>query len=822
MPLRHPAIRRPFIRPFFISLPHALLACLLLALAALLAIPAHGASPEPAPDTDKVLDTARTQIDSVQKKLAALADTPLNDDELTELRAQALQAQTAAEAVAAALEPQLGSVRARLAELGEPVEGTIEGRDVAVQRKQLEKDSAKLDAQLKLGRLITVEADQAAERILKQRRIQFQAQLGERTSTILAPEFWHELRDELPGDLERLDPIRDGLTKAVSGAKPAIWWGLLGTIAAAVGLRLLAGRLLMLLSTTRVAPGRLRRSLYAVMQVVLTLIAPTMIAGALVLAIGWNRDTSSDPLALMLNQLVGIVAFGAFVAGLGHALLAPHRPTWRLAPIDDRLALRLRWFPLAIAVFVSLGWLAQRTASLVNASLAATVALDCITALALAVVIGGALRHMRTGTPTNDEASTPAAPTPFWLTLLLSLTRLAVFISFACLLAGYVALGSFIIKQLVWFILIIGATYLITGLVSDLGDSLLAASRRHAENAPTASPFAGARGQAIVLLSGAARVLVVLFAIMLLLSRFGGGPTEWLHQLNYLQTGIAIGEIRILPASVVTAILVLTLGLGAVRLLQGWLAKQYLPTTSLDPGMQLSAATLFGYAGYVFAVAMALSAVGIGLERVAWIASALSVGIGFGLQAVVQNFVSGLILLAERPVKVGDWVSLGGVEGDIRRINVRATEIQMGDRSTVIVPNSEFITKVVRNVTMANPLGRVQVKLALPVNTDAAQAHDLVLAAFAANPDMLAEPAPDVMLEGIDATGLVFNATGYVGSPRMASRVRSDLLFDVLRRLREAGMPLATPPTMAILPAPYGDEANTGKQSPDNPAPGRG
>src|SRR3546814_5006764 len=150
--------------------------------------------------------------------------------------------------------------------------------------------------------------------------------------------------------------------------------------------------------------------------------------------------------------------------------------------------------------------------------------------------------------------------------------------------------------------------------------------------------------------------------------------------------------------------------------------------------MRLSAATLFGYAGYVLVFSLTLSAVGIGLERVAWIASALSVGIGFGLQAVVQNFVSGLILLAERPVKVGDWVSLGGIEGDIRRINVRATEIQMGDHSTVIVPNSEFITKVVRNVTHASPLCRVQIKLALPLNTDAEQVHDLMLAARTEEP----------------------------------------------------------------------------------------
>src|SRR5690606_25621158 len=182
-----------------------------------------------------------------------------------------------------------------------------------------------------------------------------------------------------------------------------------------------------------------------------------------------------------------------------------------------------------------------------------------------------------------------------------------------------------------------------------------------------------------------------------------------------------------------------------------------------DPGMRQSAATLFGYAGYVLAVALALSAIGIGLERVAWIASALSVGIGFGLQAVVQNFVSGLILLAERPVRVGDWVTLdGGVEGDIRRINVRATEIQMSDRSTVIVPNSEFITKIVRNVTHANPLGRVQIKLTLPANTEADQVHDLMLAVFTDNTGILDEPAPEVMLDSVNATGLVFSATGYV------------------------------------------------------------
>jgi len=235
-----------------------------------------------------------------------------------------------------------------------------------------------------------------------------------------------------------------------------------------------------------------------------------------------------------------------------------------------------------------------------------------------------------------------------------------------------------------------------------------------------------------------------------------------------------------------------------VRIVRRWLKEDFLPTTSLDAGMQVWTSTLFAYAGNLLALSLGLAAVGIGLERIAWVASALSVGIGFGLQAVVQNFVSGIIMLAEKPVKVGDWVSLGGIEGDIRRINVRATEIQMGDHSTVIVPNSEFITKTVRNVTHANPLGLVKILLPVPLAADADQVRSLILEIFQAHADVLKTPEPSVQLDSIDSAGMVFNATAFVNSPRAAYGVRSALLFDVLRRLREADISLVKPPGLVL------------------------
>ena len=405
------------------------------------------------------------------------------------------------------------------------------------------------------------------------------------------------------------------------------------------------------------------------------------------------------------------------------------------------------------------------------------------------------------------RAADPDSPvTPLWLRCVVVLLWLALAVSLISLLVGYVAFGSFVTKQITWIMVVVCTTYLLTVLVDDVC-MLLASTPPPPDSANPVLATPKARDQAAVLLSGLGRALIVLLMLMLLLAPFGEGPAELFQRLGKLQDGLAIGEVAIRPGSVIQALLVLLVGYIGVGFFKRWLQNSYLPTTNLDSGMQTSFLTLFGYVGAITAVALALSSAGIGLERIAWVASALSVGIGFGLQAVVQNFVSGLILLAERPVKVGDWVSLGGVEGDIRRINVRATEIQMGDRSTVIVPNSEFITKTVRNVTHASPLGLVQVKLPLPLGTDAEAARALILGVFVDNRDVLDTPAPAVQLDGIDNGNLLFNATGFASSPRLTSGIRSALLFELLKRLDAANISIAKPNTMILSGLPTQLEA---------------
>lgn len=632
------------------------------------------------------------------------------------------------------------------------------------------------------------------------RRAQFQAQLGTRTVSILSASYWSEYHGDYPRDVSRLSAIGTDLTTALRNVGGWVWAGVLVAIGALFALRMWAGHRLFKITATRVPSGRLRRSVHALSIVGPGLAIPGLMAEAVHVGLIWNGSLPGS-IGSLAGASVAMICFTGYVAGLGYALLSPYRPSWRLPPIADAVALKLRFFPLILALSMLLSWLIERLAGQINASLTTTVAVNVWITLVLGgTLAGGLIGYERARRAAHADPDSPdVASRPFWVSTLRVLTWVALLVAAVCVLTGYVAFASFVTKQLAWSLVVLSSAYLLGVLTEDVFSTLFAAPASQGQDDSPPVAQTRMREQAAVVLSGVTKVLLALLALLLLAAPFGAGPLELFQRLDQMRGGVAIGEVAIRPARVFQALIVLALTLLAVRILKQWLATRYLPTTQLDPGMQSSASTLFGYTGVVLAISLALSAVGIGLERIAWVASALSVGIGFGLQAVVQNFVSGLILLAERPVKVGDWVSLGGIEGDIVRVNVRATEIQMSDRSTVIVPNSEFITKTVRNVTHANPLGLVTIKLPMPLIADADRVRALIQEAFLAHPSILETPAVGVHLDSVDVAGnLMFAATGYVSSPRAAYGARSAILFDILGRLREAGIDMYRPSAMVL------------------------
>ncbi|HSI49504.1 MAG TPA: DUF3772 domain-containing protein [Ideonella sp.] len=789
----------------------------------------------PTQDVDTSLDATRAALDKISRQLDA---EKLADGELTGLRKSLLTLQQSAAQVAIDQAPELASAQARLAELGPvPAEGG-EAPDVAKQRRSVEQSVSELDARVKLARLLAVESEQLGDKAADLARTRFQAHLFERTDSLLSHAYWQDLGTSLARDGNRLRGVLAQVA-AVAAVTP-VWTMLvlLLLVAGAVVLRLWLMRVLTRFEVEHVPRGRVRRSSFALAYALLAMLVPGTLAFAVTVLLDTGPGGSAS-LHALFGSLVGASCFSAYITGISQAVLSPKRSSWRMLPLSDTVARGLRAYPLLLGLITFFGWLAQQVAGLAQSDLATVVAINTGYALLLGLLMASALSrggrlHRLAVAGLAGEPEGAAPPKPLWLTFCVAALWLLLVLSLAGMLMGYVALGAFVVRQVAWVLILALSAYVITAVIDDAANDWLVpvAARQQAEaeaddcGDPASERLAAAGGrrqQVALLLSAALRLTIVLVALVLVLAPFGEGPRELFKRTDQLVMGITIGELQLRPTAVLQAVLVFLLASTVLRALKRWTMEEFLPTTSMDAGMRTSVTTLLGFIGTVIAIALSLSAVGLALEKVAWIASALSVGIGFGLQAVVSNFVSGLILLAEQPVKVGDWVALGGVEGDIRRISVRATEIEMGDRSTLIVPNSEFITKVVRNVTRHSPLGLVQIKLPMPLSsTDPDKVTELLLAAFTEHPDVLEQPAPSVFLDAIADGSLVFNATGFVSSPRAAYKTRSALLYTVLRELREAGQPIWRAPSMVLRDAPAPAAPDPGIQTsvrgtPDTP-----
>ena len=746
-------------------------------------VPAGHATLPPASSIS--LDALRAQLTAVPAKLG-------EDDDIRDLMASTRAIQGGAETIALSRKSQLDELDARLAELGAAPElgSSGEASDLSRQRSELQKQRTTVDKELKLARLIAVDAQQKGADLVEQRRARFQAELAERVDSPLAPSFWHTLQQALPADAARLRVLAEETGQQFSTAQ--VVGVLCAALLALVGIWL-AERTLLRLAPDKLPQGRLRRSLLAVGRV-LAHVVIVGIAAEITYAILKQQSSLSADWNDIGRTLLRVSMFAAFVVGLGRALLANRHESWRLMPLTNSTAASLRPLPWAAALVLSLVGLLKYLTAAAGVSLAAEVAAHVLATLALTAVMAMLLRRLgRTLRPGESRAEDDGPPAP-WLAPLLAVLWILLGAIWLALALGFVALASFSAFQVVWTGLIAATFYLLFKLADDVATALLSSrSNVGLRMQATFHVTPQAMDQSAVIVSAVARLALFLYMAIALLAPFGTTPDELFQRSGRFGTGFKVGEIQLVPQAIFTAIAVAFGGFLALRVFKRWLTRKYLPHTTMEPGMRTSVTTLLGYAGGVMVVAMALSAVGIGVERIAWVASALSVGIGFGLQAIVQNFISGLILLAERPVKVGDWVVLGGMEGDVKRINVRATEIRLGDRSTLIVPNSEFITKSVRNMTLANAEGRVQIRLPMPLTTDASKVRSVMMEAFGQHEGVLPAPAASVQLDGIDNGYLVFIGTAFVQGPRAVGGVRSDLLFTILDGLKAANLPLATP-----------------------------
>jgi len=521
-----------------------------------------------------------------------------------------------------------------------------------------------------------------------------------------------------------------------------------------------------------------------------------------------------------LSRLVGVfsvvVAIYFLALAMTQAVFAPDLPGWRLiaiAPENARLIGRrimalatifaVDMFLTALGTNMQVGQAALSIFHFIFGTLQGIVILTLVRP-SLWRTVEGAIpddpaheeadtRATRDGSDDRTEDEDSGSPSlaarldPWqWARLAILLVVVA---GIAALTLGYFNLGSYLITSLQVSFLIVGFLVLLRGLLRESVGVLIGSELVRARLGVAWS----ARRRIKFWLRAALDPLLVVLAAVFVAPVWGVPVSDLAHWLGEVLSGITIGNVTLSIADFGLGIAVFVFAVIAVRLFQRALSDHILPETNWDPGVQHSLSAGFGYAGLVAATGLGIAVLGIDLSSLAIIAGALSVGIGFGLRDVVNNFVCGFIMLIERPLKVGDWVVVGENEGFVKRINLRATEIETWHKAAVFVPNADIIGQPLKNWTHKDRFGRIDIPVTVAFGTDSDLIERIMLQAAAHHPRILIRPEPFVLFQDFAESGLRFELRCYTGDVVWYLVIASELRRDIDQQFREAEIVIPYP-----------------------------
>ena len=500
------------------------------------------------------------------------------------------------------------------------------------------------------------------------------------------------------------------------------------------------------------------------------------IAGLVVLgfAIGSLSLLGEFGLALLASGISALVAV-YLALWLGGRLFPANADLAAAFGVSDALRLPLRRAVLLVGLFLGLGDLGETIAgqNIVPVQARGVFVLPVYVGLAVALLwLTGLLRqHRQHMLDAIDEGDGGFAAR--MILIVVVIVRGVAILGTGLAAAGYLNLAQAVMTPTA---LTLGLVGVLLALQSPIRDGYALLAGKSSQEAAQA------------LLPVLVNLLLILAALPVLALIWGMRGDQIAEIISRFFEGFDLGGTRVTPTILVAVALVFAIGMIATRIMQGALRSTVLPRTKLDVGARNAVVSGIGYVGIALAAVIAITTAGIDLTALGVVLGALSVGIGFGLQNVVNNFVSGIILLVERPISEGDWIEVGPTMGIVKSISVRSTVIETFDKTDVIVPNADLISGTVTNWTRGNTIGRVILTVGVAYGTDTRRVQGILLDIARGHPDVAQFPEPGVDFMAFGADSLEFRVRVILRDITKLGAVRTEMNHRIAERFVEEGI----------------------------------
>ncbi|MEM7292683.1 MAG: mechanosensitive ion channel domain-containing protein [Pseudomonadota bacterium] len=537
-------------------------------------------------------------------------------------------------------------------------------------------------------------------------------------------------------------------------------------------------------------PSYSRRTVAALVEVFATGGIPAIILVAGYEALDRSKAVIAESLSVPVEAALISVFIFILLSSFVRTAFSPRLPAWRLIRLTEQSAYGVGSILIAlIAVFAIDAFFRRAFAPLeVSAELISVMEFGFLILEAVPMLVLCLPFWWRVLPVGGDEGGALQNPGFLWV-VLRRLVALSMVAALAVTAAGYIPLGDYLFENAVRTTVVVALLFSMRAILHETVGAMVQTRLLRQKLELRIVTLARIK----FWINAAVDPLILLAGSYVVVRIWGVPEEDLLRWAQVALTGFSIGSITISLVDILSAIALFIIGMLITRALQRVVLKHVMPQVTENVGMHHSIAAGVGYLGLVVALTVGVAALGIDLSNVALIAGALSVGIGFGLQNIVSNFVSGIILIFEQPIKVDDWVMVNGQEGMVKRINFRATEIETFDKSSVLIPNADLLANPVTNRTLKDRYGRIEVAVSVAYGSDTKLVEKLLLESVAEQQHVVKHPAPFVLFQNFGADGLDFEVRCYTSDVIYKALIASAIRFSIDQAFREAGIDIPFP-----------------------------